>query len=328
MKRYRDTIILVFSSIVLYQFDVLYILFIIPLHIIGLVKDKKTTLYAVCTVSAVIFFEEFFRLNGIEVKENWLLLSIGFFTPISLLIASAIYFAFTDLRKVFRFCISLSPAAVGGFFLLQAYQKHEELALLLKNLFGEFYYSFMTNGNSVNNSIVDSNQTLLLTEQLETIVQLSESLIQRGFLPMVMILLGVSIMLSEIISQRKLQVKKLSLTNFRLPEIFLWPSLVLWAVMLIDTVTGFQNILIIIWNLGLCCLVLYAVQGVSIIYFIGEKKRVGGGRRSVVLILLLLLFPGMNVLVMIIIPILGISELWVKYRLEQDLKESLDEDNT
>ncbi|MBI9099770.1 MAG: DUF2232 domain-containing protein [Spirochaetaceae bacterium] len=63
---------------------------------------------------------------------------------------------------------------------------------------------------------------------------------------------------------------------------------------------------------------LYAIQGFSLVQFFLEKKTINPGIRRlsvIILIISLFIFP-LNVLIVILLPGLGVSELWINYRIK------------
>ena len=74
------------------------------------------------------------------------------------------------------------------------------------------------------------------------------------------------------------------------------------------------------WNVLLISAALYAVQGLGVCQHLLHRKGVGErGTRSVVTILfVLLLLPGINVIVLIGVPLLGMSEVWIDYKRRND----------
>ncbi len=104
--------------------------------------------------------------------------------------------------------------------------------------------------------------------------------------------------------------------NFKLPEYYLWPLIINFALVLIDFKINLSAIGYIAWNIFLILVLLYAIQGIAIINFLFKYFRVNIGFRFIVFFTLaiLLFTPKINILILILIPGLGISEIWIKYR--------------
>jgi hypothetical protein len=125
---------------------------------------------------------------------------------------------------------------------------------------------------------------------------------------------------------RRSQGRKASITrlkDFELPEIFVWPLIVSLALVLGDMLIGLGPLGFIAWNAGLVFLFLYGLTGIGIIHFLFAKYNLP--RRWLVLLLLslgiMLIFTRLSLLVIILIPGLGISEIWLHYR-KQERSES------
>ena len=75
---------------------------------------------------------------------------------------------------------------------------------------------------------------------------------------------------------------------------------------------GFLWIGILAWNVALLGTVLYGLQGVDILKFI--LRRMERFRSMVIFAIILCLFmPGLNIIILIGVPLLGVSGLWIQY---------------
>jgi hypothetical protein len=74
------------------------------------------------------------------------------------------------------------------------------------------------------------------------------------------------------------------------------------------------------WNIGLVLLFLFGLQGMAIMLFIFEKHRVPrlfwfllvGG------LVVLAASPGAGLFIVLAVPVLGISENWIRYRIHRE----------
>ncbi|MEW5816027.1 MAG: DUF2232 domain-containing protein, partial [Spirochaetota bacterium] len=106
------------------------------------------------------------------------------------------------------------------------------------------------------------------------------------------------------------------ITRFSLPDFFIWPLLVSWAGILLDLFKNIGILGYVFWNAGFISLFLFGLQGLGIIRFLFGKHKVARGLRLIsgIVLAVFILWPGLNIIVMIGIPGLGVSELWIKYR--------------
>ena len=118
-----------------------------------------------------------------------------------------------------------------------------------------------------------------------------------------------------------------SLARFALPDIMVWPLIGTWAVVLLGRFATLGYLRAFALNAGLILLALYAVQGLAIIETLLARSRAGQGagprRWPLFGVMMLLLVPVMAVVALVVIPLVGVSEIWVKYRVER--KDETDE---
>ena len=104
-------------------------------------------------------------------------------------------------------------------------------------------------------------------------------------------------------------------TQFLLPVWFVWALIGAWAGVLGSIVADLQGISYVFWNAGFVTLALYAMQGISILLHFAERRKMARGSRVMIAsgLVLGLLIPGLNIVVGLGLPGLGVSEIWVDY---------------
>jgi hypothetical protein len=106
------------------------------------------------------------------------------------------------------------------------------------------------------------------------------------------------------------------LVDFELPEIYVWPLIASLALVLVDMLIGFSPLGVIAWNASLILLFLYGLVGIGIMHFLFAKYKLP--RRWLTMLLLalgiMLIFTRLSLLVIILVPGLGISEIWLHHR--------------
>jgi hypothetical protein len=107
------------------------------------------------------------------------------------------------------------------------------------------------------------------------------------------------------------------LATMRVPYFALWPTLLSWALLfvaLLTKQTGF--VAAIAWNIALCSASLYAMQGIGIVSHL--FKRFNANRLLRILaplaIVAVALSSTAGALILIALPLLGITEVWLPYR--------------
>ena len=101
--------------------------------------------------------------------------------------------------------------------------------------------------------------------------------------------------------------------NVHLNEKLIWGFLLGWFGVLLSLLRPLGWVSILFWNIALLSTVLYGMQGIDILrYYIKKVERL----RIVILvtILLFVFIPGLNILMMVGVPLLGVSEIWIQYR--------------
>jgi uncharacterized protein YybS (DUF2232 family) len=89
---------------------------------------------------------------------------------------------------------------------------------------------------------------------------------------------------------------------------------------LADLFFGIGGWAYVAWNVGLVLLFLFGLQGMAIIHFLFEKYKVP--RLLWVLLVaglvILAVSPGIGLFIVLVIPVFGISENWIRYRIPRE----------
>ena len=110
-------------------------------------------------------------------------------------------------------------------------------------------------------------------------------------------------------------------SRLKLESWWLWPLLFAGALVLADLFFGISFGSFVAWNLTLVFLLLYGLQGMAILRFLFEKYRIPRFLwllLVVVVVTLVRVSPGAGLFVVLAIPLLGISEIWIRYRIPRD----------
>jgi hypothetical protein len=113
------------------------------------------------------------------------------------------------------------------------------------------------------------------------------------------------------------------LTHFYLPDNFIWPLIGFWSVVLASRFVNLHGVEIIAWNGGLVFLFLYGLQGLGILRHLMTRYRILRRLNLLIImsILIVIFFPPLTIVLIILVPGLGVSEIWIKYRLERKEKD-------
>jgi uncharacterized membrane protein len=112
------------------------------------------------------------------------------------------------------------------------------------------------------------------------------------------------------------------LQRFFLPADMVWYLVVSLAVALMARLFGTETVGHIAWNVVSVIAFLYALQGVGILWYLMERSGAPPSVRLIVppVLAILLFVPGLNYIVLLGLPGLGVSETWIHYKrgLEQE----------
>ncbi len=105
------------------------------------------------------------------------------------------------------------------------------------------------------------------------------------------------------------------LTEFRLPTYLVWALIGAWGGVLASITLELGWISYLFWNAAFVMLALYAIQGIAIVWFYLDKRKMQRGARVglAVAFVIGLLIPGLQLLIGLGLPGLGVSEIWIDY---------------
>jgi hypothetical protein len=115
---------------------------------------------------------------------------------------------------------------------------------------------------------------------------------------------------------RAMRLAPRRLVTFALSERYVWPLIASMALVLADVAFDIGVVGYIAWNAGLIMLLLYGLQGLAIVQHAFARFGVGRLLRLLAYVALgvMLISPGASLVVVIGLPALGVSEIWLRYR--------------
>lgn len=311
-ERRTGLIVTLIASFVLYQFTLFYVLFLVPLHVLALRRDRRDLLLVSAGVTLAILVQEIGRMvrYGVGGQQS-LLLAVGLFVPLAF-IGGAVFFhvALPSARRLYRFLLQACLTGLGALVLIAVYEAGgqaaentkmliiEQLRLLLTGMDGEPMFGIM---------------------DIELLYTMAIAVLERTFLFGMMVQSAVVLGIGYLVAGKMSGKSYFRITGFQVPERLLWPSLIIWAVMLADAIFPLSFLGIVSWNAGLVLAMVYGAQGMAICLQLLRRRGVQLRLSTLVIwTVVLLLIPGVNVLCMIGMPLFGLSEIWIRYR---DVKE-------
>ena len=152
---------------------------------------------------------------------------------------------------------------------------------------------------------------------IESIVDVALSFLNIAFVPMGMVVVAIPVLISELIMYRYDEAWQYDFACMKLPDPFVWVFFGFWVLALASSlVTAIPMVAYCIaWNVALAVSVLYAVQGLSILVARFRRTTAFMSVGKVVTFVIILCFiPGLNLICIVGLPILGLLETWFRFR--------------
>jgi hypothetical protein len=303
------------AVLLLSRFGLLSYLCTVPLHLLRRRYPVGTFYKAAGALTAAVLLLDTYRLIGAGLNPaDYLLAAVGLFYPTTLLAGVLVFYlpsAGTRMRRLFT--ASLVPGAAGLVMLL-ILNGESEAARSVKD-----FYLLVVRELTVSVMQVPGE------ESVEFLFDLAFKVMKSTFYPMWIWVFGFSVLLSDIISAGS--GNQSFLDEFRVSDRLLWPFIAAWTLVLADVLFRLGTLGDIAWNAALTMLLIYGTAGISLLAYWSRKRRGRANALSWVMLALFLLFvPGINGIMLIAIPVLGLSEHWVRYRFT--VKEKDNEDNS
>ncbi|MFA5571275.1 MAG: hypothetical protein ACOX0W_06170 [Sphaerochaetaceae bacterium] len=281
------------------------VVFIVPLLIFA--HRFSTTKEALIPVGIVAFVLLFYQIvigsRGLNIDATYILtLLIGLYMPIMMLIGAALWIALPH-KRVVKLLVIMGIAALGGLVIIVWFSSGNQSATSVEQVYRTYVESVapqLLGASGVNTAGIFDYVVLTL---------------RLMFLPLFMAQFGLSVLISDLIVYRHDETYQERLVNFALPESFVWPFLGLWALVLFSLVLPHLLLQTIAVNGALVLSMLYIIQGMAIAsYWLRKRNPAVKASRIYVLASLIVLLPPVNVITLVILPLVGVSETWIKYR--------------
>ncbi|MGI6432496.1 MAG: hypothetical protein ACOXZ4_01330 [Sphaerochaetaceae bacterium] len=292
-------------SFIMYRLQVTSTLFIIPLLFFApKLESNRLNLVPIGLVALVLIGTQ---LTGLS-KELPASTAVGFlfvnlYLPLTLLIGAAIWIGLAKHSSLRRLLISGAAALVWGLALVLWFSSGSTSVVAVEQIYRAVF-------DAIAPSLVP-NQVVQLQWLFEAVVQT----LMLGFLPLFLGQFGLSLLISELLIHRTEHSFQKRLCRWALPEFFVWFFLGSWSVVLATMFLQVTLLQSLAWNIALAITMLYALQGISLVASVMQKRNPqASASRVFVLAILLLLIPGVNLIPLLALPLAGVSETWIKYR--------------
>ncbi len=310
----KTTVIMVGVSYVLSRMILGNMLFTVPLLVLApKFSDRKGALLPVGLVALLVSCTELFRSrDALGSPEGMILLLIGLFIPTVLLVASVVWITMANQRTVYRYLASCVFAVVASFAVVIWFSKPSETLMRVDSAFYETFRVIL------GQSYTDVQGPLAVSDEaLKGLYRMSVLALGALLAPLSMALIGFASFLAMSYQARLDSSFSIRVARWRVPQSNLWIFLGAWTVVLGTLLLHAPYVYrALALQVALGSSVLYAVQGMAIVtHLLGRKGLVvNTGRMFTMVFLFAFLVPGVNLLVVFVLPLLGVTETWIVYR--------------
>jgi hypothetical protein len=321
-----EALILAGVSVILYNLGVGLPFFLVPLQVLQVRKGRKAYLLG-SAVALLAIFGVRLALSGRTLGPA----GVPFLALELALLASLIGgLAWIQLPELGagqsrlpggRVAWLLTATAAAGLIsipLILYLRKSTAFAEALRDVFASLTGVF----NQMLGQITDlkPGEQLFKPEQLQA---MTGEIVLRSYLADYFLLLTFSWWAGNLIGARTLgrQSSVTRLRDFRMPDGYLWPLIGSLALLSLGLLVPLGGVSFAAWNLALIMLFLYGLVGLGILGFLLRKAGAPRGLKVMVALSLCILafIPRANLALAILIPGLGVSETWIKYRRERSV---------
>ena len=324
-----EALIFAAVSTLLYHLGMGFILFLIPLQVVLIRKGRKSFAITLVLALTLIIAVKLILLGRMQDPAAAPFLLVEITTVLSLLGGLVLIqlpelssgFESYRLPRVLRLLIATGVAGVLSVPVILYLRGSEEFILGMKEIFSAL-------ASNLNRAFSEAEGFNLLSGsgvfQAESLMQISSTFLLRSFLFDYFLLLTFSWWLGTIIGARTVgkNHRLTRVADFKLPDAYVWPLIVSLVLVLGTLLVPVEFLEILAWNSLLILAFLYGIAGLGILRFLLKKLKIPMGFRWLLIlaIIILAMTPRINFVILILVPGLGVSETWLKYRREERSK--------
>lgn len=324
-----ESLVFAVVSTLLYHLGMGFILFLIPLQVVLVRKGRKSFTISLGLALTLIIVVKLILLGRTQDPAAAPFLLIEIATVLSLT-GGLVLIQMPELDsgferyrfpRVLRLLITTGAAGVVSVPLILYLRGNEQFILGMQEIFSAF-------ASNLNRAFSEAETLNLLSGsglfQAESLMRISRTFLLRSYLFDYFLLLTFSWWLGTVIGARSVG-KKTGITrvaDFKLPDTYIWPLIASLGLVLGTLLVPVEFLEILAWNSLLILMFLYGVAGLGILRFLFKKLKIPMGFRWLLIlaIIILVMTPRINFIILILVPGLGVSEIWLKYRREERSK--------
>jgi hypothetical protein len=314
-RKYGNLGIAIAFSVGLYIFGFTSFFFVLPLLIFFTQSGQRdqTLISLAALLLAVLLYEIVPIRSSLSEQTGVGLLLIGLFMPIVLIGCSMIWVSLSSYRLLVRYIASCSFIAVLMLILGLYFQSNPEIATAIDTATIGIIDTLINDSG-----LVELESQLLGGASSADLYNLIKEVMMVMILPLSSILFGFSAFMS-ISTPKYLGDERFDkrVSSWKLPEEMVWVFLLSFIIVLLNIKIDFNTtVRVLVWNLALFIGVLYAIQGLAILLYKLNAKghKMGAVKLFMIAALLTILLQGLNIVIVVGLPVFGVTETWVTYR--------------
>jgi hypothetical protein len=224
-------------------------------------------------------------------------------------------------RKLYSLLVSTGVIGLISVPIILAVARNEGLIEFFQQQLGQVFRVFSMGGGEV-----DSFESSIMENMLETddLFLWLKDMLLRNYLFIYFVILSANWWIGTSILKRSRREQQFDISGFKLPDYFIWPLLISWAFILLDVLIEIGWPAYFFWNTGMISLFVFGLQGFGVLRHLLKRYNLSRSLRMLLtfIIIVMVFMPGVNLVIFIGLPGLGVSELWIKYR-KKDEGESI-----
>jgi len=324
---YVEILLFTLSSLLLYHTGVGFLLFLAPLQVLASRRGIRALVLGEAAFAAVFLAIRFWPTVFAEGHPLPDALAASEIVIVGVCLMGMLVVNLPLARRPRTLELLLVATAIAGAVLVPlgiAVSRSSAFQLAMDQLFSEVSRTL----SAVVVPGQDSNASAFFSQMVQParLRAMTEETLLRSFLADYLVLVSFSWWAGQAGGRRRTAFQDAApgfrLSRFRLESWWLWPLILSGAVVLADLFLGLgaRGLTVLAytgWNVGLALLFLFGLQGMAIVMFLFEKYRLPRilWFLLVVGIVVLAASPGAGIFIVLIIPVLGISENWIRFRI-------------
>lgn len=317
-SRLKDLIITVILAAVFSQFGFLVLLYTVPLYALYYRRGFTDLMMSCGSVMLLILIMAVWKIRTVaDTDLRGALILIEMVIPVLLMLGMFFIIdiipVFSGHRRLYRLFFATAAAVlvcVPVFMILRGNEVFVDAAGSQLSLFAGA--AFGEGSGTYESEVV---KTYLGDDG---VLGYMKNFYMKSAAAIYFLILLVSSRVSEMVRRRIEKREAFKLINFSVPNNLLWPMLLAAVGMLVEIFElldlGYGSP--VVWNCGLILMFIYGMQGLAILrsLFIRFKLPPSLSMMIEFIIIFMLFMPGINYIVIIGLPVFGISETWINLR--------------